>query len=91
MKPAAFASLLLIPALSACNKASDGLPAACDAYLARAAACYDKAGAAAAPVKQSLEQVREGWNSLPDPSQLEASCKAAEAQFAATAKSLGCD
>ena len=83
-------AVLALVVLAGCSR-SDALPASCEAYLARAAACYDKAGAAAAPMKQSLEQVRAGWKSLPDPSQMDAACKAAEAQFAATAKSLGCE
>ena len=92
MKPTLLAALALLPLLSACNRsAGDALPASCEAYLARASACYDKAGAAAEPMKQSLEQVRAGWKSLPDPSQLDAACKAADTQFAATARTMGCD
>ena len=91
------AILALGAALAGCDKndgaatsAAGGLPEACEAYLQRAEACYDKAGAAAAQMKQSLEQVRAGWKALPDSSQLEASCKAAETQFAQTATALGC-
>ncbi len=85
-------------ALSACGKqdgaatsAAGGLPEACEAYLKRAEACYDKAGAAAAQMKQGLEQVRAGWKAVPDQSQLEVACKAANDQFAQTATALGCE
>lgn len=71
--------------------AAGGLPEACEAYLKRATACYDKAGTAAAQMKQSMEQVRAGWKAVPDPSQLEASCKVANEQFAQTATALGCE
>ena len=71
--------------------AAGGLPEACEAYLKRATACYDKAGTAAAQMKQSMEQVRAGWKAVPDPSQLEASCKIANEQFAQTATALGCE
>jgi hypothetical protein len=77
-------------ALSGCGGASDELPAACEAYLTRATACYDKAGAAAGQMKQGMEQVRAGWKAMPDKSQLEAACKAADEQFAQTATALGC-
>ena len=96
-----FATWMLIlaagAALAGCDKndgaatsAAGGLPEACEAYLKRAEACYDKAGAAAAQMKQGMEQVRAGWKAVPDPSQLEASCKAADEQFTRTAQALGC-
>ncbi len=85
-------------ALAGCEKndgaatsAAGGLPEACEAYLKRATACYDKAGAAAAQMKQGMEQVRAGWKAVPDQSQLELACKAADEQFTQTVASLGCE
>jgi hypothetical protein len=75
----------------AATSAAGGLPAACEAYLKRATACYDKAGAASAQMRQSLDQVREGWKAVPDQGQLEAACKAADAQFSQTVTALGCE
>lgn len=81
---------IVIVLLAGCNAATDELPPACEAYLARATACYDKAGAAGGQMKQGMEQVRAGWKAMPDKSQLEAACKAADQQFAQTAAALGC-
>jgi hypothetical protein len=85
-------------ALSACSGndgaatgAAGGLPDACEAYLKRASACYDKAGAAGEQMRQGMEQVREGWKAIPDQGQLEAACKAADAQFSQTVAALKCE
>jgi len=75
----------------AATSAASGLPAACEAYLARATACYDKAGAAGEQMRQGMQQVREGWKAIPDQGQLEAACKTADQQFSQTATALGCE
>lgn len=71
------------------------LPEACEAYLARAAACYEKAASANAAavdqMKQGLEQVRTQWNAVPDKSQLGAACTMANDQFAQTVTMLKCE
>ena len=75
--------------------AASGLPEACEAYLKRAAACYEKAAAANGAVveqmKQGLEQVRTQWNAVPDKSQLGSACTMANDQFAQTVSMLGCE
>ena len=75
----------------AATSAAGGLPAACETYLKRAEACYDKAGAAGEQMRQGMQQVRKGWEAIPDPGQLEAACKAADAQFSQTVTALGCE
>lgn len=75
--------------------AASGLPEACEAYLTRAAACYEKAASANAAavdqMKQGLEQVRTQWNAVPDKSQLGAACTMANDQFAQTVTMLKCE
>lgn len=91
-RPLTLAFLATVSLYAGCNRqAASDLPAACESYLARANACYDKAGPGAAAMKQGLEQMRAGWKALPDPQQMEAACKAADAQFAAMTASLGCE
>lgn len=74
---------------------SSGLPAECESYLKRAAACYEKAAsanpAAVEQMKQSLDQVRAQWDGMPDKSQLGAACKMSDDQFAQTAAALQCE
>lgn len=75
--------------------AASGLPEACEAYLTRATACYEKAASANAAavdqMKQGLEQVRTQWNAVPDKSQLGAACTMANDQFAQTVTMLKCE
>ena len=80
--------------MAAATTSSD-LPAECEAYLTRAAACYEKAaaanGAAVEQMKQGLEQVRTQWNAVPDKSQLGSACTMANDQFAQTVSMLKCE
>ena len=83
------------PVASTTPVATGGLPEACEAYLKRAAACYEKAaaanGAAVEQMKQGLEQVRTQWNAVPDKSQLGSACTMANDQFTQTVSMLKCE
>jgi len=70
-----------------------GLPQACEDYLNRAKACFDKSSgnAAAAAFQQGVEQVRAQWDQVADKSALETACKAANDQFGQTASILKCE
>ena len=83
------------PVASTAPVAAGALPEACEAYLKRAAACYEKAaaanGAAVEQMKQGLEQVRTQWNAVPDKSQLGSACTMANDQFTQTVSMLKCE
>lgn len=72
---------------------ASGLPQACEDYLARAKACFDKAGAngAAAAFQQGVDQVKASWDQVADKSSLSTACQAANDQFAQTASMLKCE
>ena len=80
------------PADAAAPVAS-GLPQVCEDYLARAKACFDKAGGngSASAFQQGVDQVKAQWDQVADKSALEAGCKAANDQFAQTASILKCE
>lgn len=83
------------PVASTTPIAAGALPEACEAYLKRAAACYEKAAAtnaaAVEQMKQGLEQVRTQWNAVPDKSQLGSACTMANDQFTQTVSMLKCE
>lgn len=81
------------PAATDAAPAASTLPQACEDYLTRAQACFDKASnnAAAAALKQAFDSTRASWESAPDKSVLADACKMANDQFAQTAATLKCE
>ena len=80
-------------AADAAAPVASGLPQVCEDYLARAKACFDKAGGngSASAFQQGVDQVKAQWDQVADKSALEAGCKAANDQFAQTASILKCE
>lgn len=69
-----------------------GLPQSCEAYLARAKACFDKSNPqTAAAFQQGVDQAKAGWATMQDKTALEAGCKSANDQFAQVASALKCE
>jgi hypothetical protein len=69
------------------------LPKECQDYLARAKACFTKAGnpAAVQAFDQAIAQAETQWNQMADKSQLGPVCKSANDQFSQTATMLKCE
>ncbi|WP_162407513.1 DUF5339 domain-containing protein [Pseudoxanthomonas jiangsuensis] len=80
-------------AADAAAPAASNLPQACEDYLARAKACFEKSGgnASAAAFQQGVDQARAQWESLSDKSGLEVACKTANDSFSQTAAMLKCE
>ena len=78
---------------AAAAPAASNLPQACEDYLARAKACFEKSGgnASAAAFQQGVDQARAQWESLSDKSGLEVACKTANDSFSQTAAMLKCE
>ncbi len=72
---------------------ASNLPQACEDYLTRAQACFDKSSgnAASAALKQAFDTTRASWESAADKSVLGDACKMANDQFAQTATMLKCE
>jgi hypothetical protein len=73
--------------------ASASLPQACDDYIQRAQACFDKSAGnvAMAAIKQSFDSVRAEWDKVPNKEVLGDACKLANDNFAQTAAMLKCE
>ncbi|WP_242112637.1 hypothetical protein [Luteimonas aquatica] len=69
------------------------LPQECQDYLARARACFSKAGNAAAvsAFDGAVKQAEAQWNQMADKSQLGPVCKNANDQFSQQAAALKCE
>lgn len=88
--PAATAPTAAAPAAPASIGA--GLPQACEAYLTRAKACFDKSNPqTAAAFQQGVDQAKAQWATMQDKTALEAGCKSANDQFAQVASALKCE
>lgn len=69
-----------------------GLPQACEAYLTRAKACFDKSNPqTAAAFQQGVDQAKAQWASMQDKTALETGCKQANDQFAQVVSALKCE
>jgi len=69
-----------------------GLPQACEAYLTRAKACFDKSNPqTAAAFQQGVDQAKAQWATMQDKTALEAGCKQANDQFAQVVSALKCE
>jgi hypothetical protein len=69
-----------------------GLPQACEAYLTRAKACFDKSNPqTAAAFQQGVDQAKAQWATMQDKTALEAGCKSANDQFAQVVSALKCE
>ena len=73
--------------------AGSDLPQACSDYLARARACFEKAGgnAALASFQQGVDMAEAEWNKVADKSALASACTTANEHFAAAASALQCE
>ena len=73
--------------------ASASLPQACEDYIQRAQACFDKSAGnvAMAAIKQSFDSVRAEWDKVPNKEVLGDACKLANDNFAQTASMLKCE
>lgn len=80
------------PAAVADAPATAGLPQVCEAYLARAKACFDKSNPqVAAAFQQGVDQAKAQWAAMDDKAALEAGCTAANTQFTQVVASLKCE
>lgn len=69
-----------------------GLPQACEAYLTRAKACFEKSNPqTAAAFQQGVDQAKAQWATMHDKTALEAGCTSANDQFAQVASALKCE
>lgn len=98
------AALAAALALSACGKKEEAaapaavndptIPAECNAYLNRVAACSAKLAkgnpAAAEQMRQTAEQTRTTWRAIPNQTALAAACKEVDTGFAAQEAAMGC-
>lgn len=88
--PAATAPAAAAPA--AADSIGAGLPQACEAYLTRAKACFDKSNPqTAAAFQQGVDQAKAQWATMQDKTALEAGCKSANDQFAQVVSALKCE
>ncbi|MGL6289512.1 MAG: hypothetical protein ACRC2H_02365 [Silanimonas sp.] len=94
---AAPATDAMAPATDAAAPATDAaatasLPKECEDYLARAQACFDKAGAGGAAMRAGFDQTRAAWDALDATSKaaLGPACTQANDAFNQTAQALGC-
>ena len=88
--PAAAAPTTATPAAAA--GIGSGLPQACEAYLTRAKACFDKSNPqTAAAFQQGVDQAKAQWATMQDKTALEAGCKQANDQFAQVVSALKCE
>jgi len=69
------------------------LPQACSDYLARARACFEKAGnnAALASFQEGVDMAEAEWNKVEDKSALASACEMANDNFAAAVTALQCE
>ena len=69
------------------------MPQACADYLARARACFEKAGsnAALASFQQGVDMAEAEWNKVADKTALASACTTANEHFAAAASALQCE
>ena len=69
------------------------LPQACSDYLARARACFEKAGsnAALASFQQGVDMAEAEWKKVADKTALASACTTANEHFAAAASALQCE
>ncbi len=81
------------PAAAPAAAVGASLPKECQDYLARAKACFTKAGnpAAVQAFDQAIAQAETQWNQMADKSQLGPVCKSANDQFSQTATMLKCE
>ena len=73
--------------------AASDLPQACSDYLARARACFEKAGnnAALSSFQQGVDMAEAEWNKVADKSALASACETANEHFATAASALQCE
>ncbi len=69
------------------------MPQACSDYLARARACFEKAGsnAALASFQQGVDMAEAEWKKVDDKTALASACTTANEHFAAAASALQCE
>ena len=69
------------------------MPQACADYLARARACFEKAGsnAALASFQQGVDMAEAEWKKVADKTALASACTTANEHFAAAASALQCE
>lgn len=73
--------------------AGSDMPQACSDYLARARACFEKAGnnAALSTFQDGVNMMEAEWQKVADKSALASACETANEQFATAASALQCE
>lgn len=73
--------------------AGSDLPQACTDYLARARACFEKAGgnAAVSSFQQGVDMAEAEWSKVADKTALASACESANQQFTAAVSALQCE